>query len=328
MYKGELISLVVAISWTATALFAEVASKRMGSVALNVLRMVLSLSLLALTLWITLGVPFPPMADGQTWFWLSLSGFVGYVFGDYCLFQSYVLMSSRFGQLFMTLASPAAAVAAWVLLGEHMQPLAMLGMLVTMLGISLSIWNKGGEKGGKKLELKLPLKGVLFGVGAGIGQGVGLVLSKVGMEHYTDALACNGITDMASYINSAALLPVSLDFMMPFASTMIRAITGLVGFSIALFLFTKGGSRKLIEGTRDTRAFSCALGAAIFGPFVGVSLSLMATLYTNAGIAQTIMATTPVLILLPAWLLFKQKVTAMEVLGAMIAVLGVTLFFI
>lgn len=328
MYKGELISLVVAMSWTATALFAEVASKRMGSLPLNVLRMILSLSLLALTLWITLGVPFPPMADGQTWFWLSLSGFVGYVFGDYCLFQSYVLMNSRFGQLFMTLASPAAAVAAWVLLGEHMQMLAILGMIVTMLGIGMSIWSKGDENSGKKLELKLPLKGVLFGIGAGIGQGVGLVLSKVGMEYYTSSIAAQGVTDMAQYINSSALFPISLDFMMPFASTMIRAITGFIGFSVALFLFTKKGGQKLIQGTKDTRAFSCALGAAIFGPFVGVSLSLMATLYTNAGIAQTIMATTPVLIILPSWLLFKQKVTTLEVIGAIIAVLGVTLFFL
>lgn len=327
MYKGEIISLIVAMSWTATALFAEVASKRMGSLPLNVLRMILSLTLLSLTLWVTLGVPFPPFADSQTWFWLSLSGFVGYVFGDYCLFQSYVLMNSRFGQLFMTLASPAAAVTAFLLLGECMQLLAILGMFVTLFGIGLSIWSKG-EDGYKKLSLKLPVKGVLFGIGAGMGQGIGLVLSKVGMEHYTHAISSIGISDMASYLNSSALLPVSLDFMMPFASTMIRAITGLVGFSVALFLFTKGGSQKLLQGAKDGRAMSCALGAAIFGPFVGVSLSLMATLYTHAGIAQTIMATTPVLIILPSWLLFKQKVTILEVIGAIIAVFGVTLFFI
>lgn len=327
MYKGELISLVVAMSWTATALFAEVASKRIGSLALNVLRMILSLLLLGATLWITLGVPFPLMADGQTWFWLSLSGFVGYVLGDFCLFQSYVLMNSRFGQLFMTLASPAAAITAWMLLGEHMKPLAVLGMIVTLVGISLSIMSKG-EENGKKLELKLPLKGVLFGIGAGMGQGVGLVLSKVGMEYYSAAIAANGITDMASYINENALFPVSLDFMMPFASTMIRAITGFMGFTIALLLFSKTAKHLFIEGLHDSRAMSCALGAAIFGPFVGVSLSLMATLYTSAGIAQTIMATTPVLIIAPSWFLFRQKVTPLEVIGAVIAVLGVTLFFI
>lgn len=326
MYVGELISLGVAISWTATALFAEVASKRMGSLPLNVLRMALSLTLLSLTLYVTLGAPLPPMADRSTWFWLSLSGFVGYVLGDFCLFQSYVLMGARFGQLLMTLSSPSAAITAWLLLGERMQPLALLGMVVTILGISMSILGKGDDH--HKVALKLPLKGILLGIGAGAGQGVGLVLSKVGMQHYEAAIAAGGITDMYAYTAPDALLPVSLGVMMPFASTFIRAVIGMIGFSVALFLFTKQGGRRLLQGISDRKAMLCALGAALFGPFVGVSLSLMATLYTNAGIAQTIMAITPILILAPAYLLFKQKVTMIEVCGAVISVIGVALFFI
>lgn len=308
MFVGEIISLVVAVSWTATALFADVASHRMGSLVLNVVRMGLSLAFLALTLWYTIGVPYPLMADGETWFWLGMSGFVGYVLGDYCLFQSYVLIGSRFGQLFMTLASPAAAVTAWILLGEEMSLMAILGMLVTMTGIGMSVLNRGGES--HKLTLKLPLKGALMGIGAGLGQGIGLVLSKVGMEHYE--LVSGG----------------ALGHMMPFASTMIRAIIGMVGFSAALFLLTKNGSTRFMKGLRDGKAVGCALGAATFGPFIGVSLSLMATLYTSAGIAQTIMAMTPVFILLPARILFHQQITKLEVLGAIISVIGVSLFFI
>ena len=327
MILGELISLTVAFSWTATALFSEVASKRMGSLPLNVIRMVLSLSMLAITLWITLGVPYPIMADGWTWFWLSLSGFVGYALGDYCLFQSYILMGSRFGQLFMTLASPSAALTAWILLGESMRPLAILGMVITLLGIGMSVFNKGGEQS-HKLNLKLPVKGILLGIGAGMGQGIGLVLSKLGMEHYTTSLATQGITDLSQWSNTEALCPVSLDMMMPFASTMIRAITGLAGFSVALFIFSHHGGRRLQTALSNRKAVLCAIGAAIFGPFVGVSLSLMATLYTNAGIAQTIMSMTPVLIIAPSWLLFHQKVTIWEVIGACICVCGVSLFFI
>ena len=45
-YLGEVISLVVAISWTITALFAEVGSKRLGALQLNVIRMILSLLML------------------------------------------------------------------------------------------------------------------------------------------------------------------------------------------------------------------------------------------------------------------------------------------
>lgn len=328
MYLGELISLVVAFSWTATALFSEVASKRMGSLPLNVIRMVLSLALLALTLWITLGSPYPIMADSQTWLWLSLSGLVGYALGDWCLFQSYILMGSRFGQLFMTLASPSAALTAWLLLGEQMQPLAIAGMTITLLGISMSVLNRGGGDGRRKLSLKLPPQGILLGIGAGMCQGIGLVLSKVGMEHYESAIALQGIDDLSQWSSKGALIPLPLSYMMPFASTMIRAVTGLLGFTIALFVFSQNGKSRLQAAISNRKGMYCALGAAIFGPFVGVSLSLMATLYTHAGIAQTIMSLTPVLIILPSWLLFRQKVTVWEVVGACICVFGVSLFFI
>ncbi len=311
MLIGEFISLGVAISWTATALFADVASHRMGSLVLNVIRMGLSLLFLMGTLWVTIGVPYPLLADGETWLWLGLSGFVGYVLGDFCLFQGYVLMGSRFGQLFMTLSSPAAAITAWLLLGEKMSGMAILGMIVTMVGIGMSVLSKGSE--GHKLQLKLPIKGVLMGIGAGLGQGIGLVLSKVGMEHYEYSLQCAG---------------VDLGYMMPFASTMIRAIIGMAGFSFALFFLSHNGGKRLKRGVTDGKGMSCALGAALFGPFIGVSLSLMATLYTNAGIAQTIMAMTPIFILLPSRILFNQKITRLEVLGAIISVIGVSLFFI
>ena len=171
-YFGEILSVGVAISWTATALFAEVGSKRLGSLQLNVIRMSLSLLFLGITLWWFTGSPLPIYADGRTWFWLSLSGFVGYVLGDYCLFNAYVLIGSRFGQLFMTLAPIAAAFSGWLILGEKLSIQAIAGMLVTLSGIALSVLSRGTSH---KFGLKLPLKGVLFGIGAGMGQGVGLV---------------------------------------------------------------------------------------------------------------------------------------------------------
>ncbi|MBQ0049427.1 MAG: DMT family transporter [Bacteroidales bacterium] len=323
---GELISLSVAISWTATALFADVASRRLGSLGLNVVRMGLSLLLLALTLWLTLGTPLPPMTNGGTWLWLCLSGFVGYVLGDYCLFQCYVLIGARFGQLLMTLSAPSAAITAWLLLGERLSTMAVVAGLVTLTGIAMSILSR--KDGVGKLQLKLPMRGVLLGIGAGMGQGIGLVLSKVGMGCYTESLHDCGISDPSSWTAPDALLPIPVGVMMPFASTMIRAIVGLLGFVVAITLLNKQARIKLRQGAHDATARWCALGATLFGPFIGVSLSLMATLYTHAGIAQTIMAMTPVFILLPSWLLFRQRVTWMEVVGAMVSVVGVSLFFL
>lgn len=307
-YLGEAISLAVAVSWTVTALFAEVGSKRLGSLQMNVVRMILSLVMLGATLWWFTGSPFPLYADGKTWLWLSMSGFVGYLLGDYCLFNSYIWIGSRFGQLFMTLAPPTAALFGWMLLGETLAWNALLGMLVTLTGIGISVLNKGESQ---KLSLKLPLKGVLYGIGAGVGQGIGLVLSKVGMNFYEGAIPAGEelVTDLV-----------------PFASTFIRAVTGAIGF-----LCVMGFQRQfhtLDTSMRDRKGMNAALWATITGPFIGVSLSLMAVQYTEAGIASTLMALTPVLIIWPAHLFFGQQVTFKEVIGACISVIGVSLFFI
>ena len=307
-YAGEIISLTVAVSWTVTALFAEVGSKRLGSLQRNVIRMVLSLLMLGATLWWFTGSPVPLYADGKAWFWLSLSGFVGYLLGDYCLFNSYIWIGSRFGQLFMTLAPPTAAIAGFFMLGETLAWNAWLGMLVTLTGIGISVLNKGASN---KFSLKLPLKGVLFGIGAGVGQGVGLVLSKVGMSHYEVSIPA-GEERVAD--------------LMPFASTFIRAVTGAIGFLCVMGLQRK--FHTLATSVRDRKGMNAAVWATITGPFIGVSLSLMAVQYTEAGIASTLMALTPVFIIWPAHFFFGQKVTFKEVVGACISVIGVSLFFV
>lgn len=307
-YIGEIISLVVAFSWTITALFAEVGSKRLGSLQMNVIRMLLSLLMLGATLWWFTGSPYPLYADGQAWLWLSLSGLVGYLLGDYCLFNSYIWIGSRFGQLFMTLAPPTAALFGWILLGETLAWNALLGMLVTLTGIGISVLNKGTSN---KLSLKLPLKGVLFGIGAGVGQGVGLVLSKVGMNYYEMSIPAG--EEMVADL-------------LPFASTFIRAVTGAVGF-LCLMGFQKQ-FHTLATSVRDFKGMNAAVWATVTGPFIGVSLSLMAVQYTEAGIASTLMALTPVFIIWPAHFFFHQKVTFKEVIGACISVAGVSLFFI
>lgn len=322
MFVGETIALFVALSWTVTALFAEVASKRMGSLPLNTVRMTMSLCLLAVTLWLTMGLPYPRFADKATWTWLLMSGVVGYVIGDYCLMQGYIYIGSRFGQLFMTLSAPTAAITGRLLLGEQMSPHAVIGMIVTLSGIALSVLSKQDNS----VKLGLPTKGVFFAAMAGICQGFGLVLSKAGLQHYDAAIATAGLA--ADSVPDGALLPMPLYLSVPFAATMIRASIGLVGFFLLLVIFNRDWKAKLSHAVHDRRAMWCVFGATIFGPFIGVSASLLATQYTSTGIAQTLFALTPVLIIAPAAWLFKQKVTLREIIGAVISVCGVCLFFI
>ena len=308
-HLGEIISLVVAVSWTVTALFADKASHRLGSMTANVLRLTMAIVFLGVLLWVTVGHPYPVYASGQAWWWLALSALVGYVFGDWCLFNCYLSIGARFGQLFMTLAPPMAAIAGWAILGETLSWKSMLAMAVTLSGIAISILSRGG---GHRVHLTLPFKGVLLGLGAGLGQGVGLVLSKVGLQYYADAIPADAPRLMAD--------------MLPFASTMIRAVVGAAGF-LGLMALQRDLPR-LRTAVRDKVGMRYALIMTLFGPVLGVSLSLMAVQYTNAGIASTLMALTPVFILFPYAFIYKQRIKLREILGVAVSMTGVALFFL
>ncbi len=308
-YLGEIISIVVAVSWTVTAWFADKESHRVGAMVTNALRLSLAVVFLAVLLWFTVGRPYPVYADSRAWFWLSLSALVGYVFGDWCLFNCYLSIGARFGQLFMTIAPPTAAFAGWMLLGETLSWKAALAMLITLAGIAISILSRGD---GRQVRLDLPLKGVLLGIGAGLGQGFGLVLSKIGMEHYAAAIPPDA--------------PSLMESMLPFASTMIRAVIGGAGFLLILALQKNLGG--FVKAVKDPVSMKYASLITLFGPALGVSLSLMAVRYANAGIASTLMALTPVIILLPEVLVNKKRIRFKEILGVVVSVTGVALFFL
>ena len=301
-YIGELISIGVAFSWTATALLSEFGSKRLGNLTLNVLRMALALLFSLVLFGVATGSLWPSGVSTEACGWMLLSGLVGYVIGDFCLFQCYIIIGSRYGQLFMTLAPLSAALMAWVTLGEQMTSRGFLAMLVTLTGISISVLGRGEHH---KVSLKLPLSGVLFAVGAAVCQGVGLVLSKIGMAHYDTAQTA--------------------EWLIPFSANFFRCIAGIVGF--LLLHYFREGMAPLREALHDRKGMAVATATTIFGPFVGVGFSLMAVQYTSAGIASTLMALTPIIIILPSWWLFRQPITWKAVLGAVISVVGVSLFF-
>lgn len=138
-HTGEIISLIVAVSWTLTALSFEYASKKIGALSLNIIRLLMAMVMLGIAIFAVTGSPVPVGAGGKAWMWLALSGLVGYVFGDFCLLNSYVIIGSRFGQLFMTLAPPSAALAGLLMLGQKMSLTAIAGMVTCLLGIAISV---------------------------------------------------------------------------------------------------------------------------------------------------------------------------------------------
>jgi drug/metabolite transporter (DMT)-like permease len=303
--KGELAALLTAVFWTITALAFESASKKVGSLAVNLIRLCLAFLFLSVFGFFTGGSFLPLGATSHQWIWLSVSGLVGFVLGDLFLFQAYVVVGARISMLIMALAPPIAALTGWLLMDETMSAKNLAGMVLTFVGISMAILARKAidpedflikPKRGK-LGFKYPIKGLLLAFGGAAGQGIGLVLSKYGMGQYD-----------------------------PFAATQIRVITGVVGFILIIVAFKASG--KVLIALKNSSAMKRLSLGAFFGPFLGVSFSLIAVQYTSSGIASTIMSIVPVLIIVPSVFIMKEKITWQEIAGAFIAVAGVSLFFI
>ena len=300
-YFGEIAGLLTAVFWTVTSMAFESAGKKVGSLAVNLIRLVMAFFLLGLYSWISRGVFIPTDATLYQWQWLILSGIVGFVIGDLLLFQAFVVIGARISMLVMSLAPPFAALMGWLLLDEVLTIKNWTGMAITLTGIIVVILKREkSELNGSvvaRLRSGYSLPGILLALGGALGQATGLVLSKKGMGNY-DA----------------------------FSASQIRVVAGIAGFAL-LFVFMKRWMR-VWAAIKNPPAMKRIAVGAFFGPFLGVSFSLLAVQHTETGIAATLMAIVPVLIIAPSILIFHEKINAKEIIGALITVLGIAFFFL
>lgn len=298
---GELAALLTAMFWTVTALAFEAASRKLGSLVVNLLRLIIGFCFLTLFVYFYRGSLLPLDASPRTWFYLSVSGLIGFVFGDLCLFQAFVVIGARVSMLMMALAPPLTALIGWIILGEKLHLVSWIGMALTLSGIALVVLKKHAKdetiSGIPKMKFNYPIWGILLGFGGALGQAGGLVLSKFGMKGYDT-----------------------------FAATQIRVIAGIIGFSVLFFSLRLW--KEAFRGLTYRKPMLQLTLGAFFGPFLGVSFSLISIKYADTGIAATIMALVPVLIIPPSMLIYKEKVTPREIIGAILAVSGVAIFFL
>jgi len=101
---GEIAGIGVSVCWTMSALFFEKAGSKMGSLSVNFIRLFMAIIFLGITTFFSRGIFFPSDATAYQWFWLGLSGVVGFYLGDLFLFKSYSVIGSRTAALIMSLA--------------------------------------------------------------------------------------------------------------------------------------------------------------------------------------------------------------------------------
>lgn len=294
-YIGELAALATAFCWAITSSSFEVAGKKIGSQPLNLIRLVIGMIFLCIFTFITRGIAFPLDASFDTWKWLLLSGLVGLVIGDLLLFEAFVRIGARISMLIYASVPPMSGILAYVFLGETMNKIQVIGMLITLSGIAVVILVRGDKK--NKIKLSHPIAGILLAFGGALGQSMGYIIGKFGLHDYN-----------------------------PFAATQIRIVAAIVGFTI---IFTiRGKWSTVLDAIRHTPAMKFVTLGSFFGPFLGVSLSLLAIQHTNPGVASTLMSITPVILIPMAILIKKEKVHFKEVIGALVTVSGVGLIFL
>lgn len=292
---GEIAALITAVCWTITATAFELAGKKVGSLSVNYIRLLIAFVLIGLFTTVTRGMFLPLDATSKAWFWLSLSGLIGFVIGDLFLFQAYVEIGSRISMLIMALVPPITGLLGYITMGELLTALNLIGMSITISGIALVVLVRNPE--GKTLKFSHSVKGISYAFIGALGQSLGLILSKIGMGNYN-----------------------------PFAATQIRIISGIIGFTVAFFVMKRWD--KLKEAIKNKNAMKYISLGSVFGPFLGVSFSLLAIQHTTTGVASTITSIVPVLIIPSSIFILKEKVYPKEIFGAVITVVGVSLLFI
>ncbi len=300
-YAGEIAAFGTVLCWTVGSQCFEAAGKRIGSLSVNMIRLIIAFFLFCATLAITRGELIPGDFPASAWKWLIISGLIGFTFGDMCLFSAFVRIGPRLSMLLMTLTAPITAFLGWAFLNEKYTKWQWMGVLVTLIGVSWVILKRNGKPGSKNgknklLEREITWKGILLGFGGAIGQAVGFIISKVGMM------------DGNSYLD-------------PFAATQIRVIGGTGGFIVLFFIL--GWWPNVIRSTKNIPAVGLAAAGAFLGPFLGVSLSLLALHYTTAGVASTIMSLVPITLIPFAIFLHKEHVSIHGFIGTIVAIFGV-----
>ena len=262
----------------------------------NRIRLVFAFILLVPTNFILTGQLIPLSASAESWFWLGLSGIVGFTLGDTMLFQAFVMLGTRITMLIMSLVPVIGAFSAWVFLGERLSVLEIASIAIVIGGISSVVILRHIES--EQTNRRHMILGIFLALGGAMGQAGGLILSRKGMTGDLSALSANVIR------------------------------VGVAMITIWLATLFMGKVKYTIGRLSDKKGTLVTFAASVMGPFLGVWMSLVAIKYAKIGVASAIMALPPILILPLVYVAFKEKVSRGAIIGTVVAVGGTILLFI
>lgn len=295
MIWGELAALGTAVCWSFTAVFFSYSGRLIGSDVVNRSRLIFAFLFLSLSHFLFEGSLFPMHVEAFRWGWLGVSSILGLVIGDTFLFQAYVLIGPRLAMLLMSTVPIYSTLFGWLLFGETVSRWELTGILLAVGGIAWVVTEK--QPGMNALETRQYKKGLLMGLLGALGQVANLVTAKYGLV--------GGFSSLSA--------------------TLIRILVAVVLlWGIAIL---RGQVRYSLQQWHNQPAFAAMIGGAVAGPFLGIWLSLVAISLARLGIASTLMALPPVLLIPIEFVAFKKQVSRRGIAGTAVAILGVAVLF-
>jgi drug/metabolite transporter (DMT)-like permease len=228
---------------------------------------------------------------------LVISGILGLVLGDSFLFKSFQLIGARLGIIIMAVVPVLSTILAFFFLNEIISWLGMFGMLLTIAGILIVVLER---KNPEQDNISISKIGIFYGLLGALGQASGLIFAKFAFQ----GGELNGFAASFIRLFSASII------ILPLAATFRR-------YKNPLSIYPK-----------DSYSTKVIVIGTIFGPVLGITGSLIAIEYAKVGIASTLMATMPIIMLPISRFYFKEKLDWKAIVGAFVAVIGTAIIFL
>ncbi|MEM8501702.1 MAG: EamA family transporter [Cyanobacteria bacterium P01_D01_bin.1] len=325
---GEAAALLAAFLWAAASLMFGRMGRQIAPLVLNLVKGVFALAMLMLTILIQTGISEAPDLPLVAVTLLVLSGGLGIGLGDTAYFSAINTLGARKALLLETLAPPMSTVLAWVFLAERLPLSAIAGILITLLGIAWVISERvaGDPLPATKAGLRISLLATFC-------QAAGAVLSRAALaETAVSPLWSSLIRLSAGLVFMAGLViarPQYLEVKASRPSVSKPSVSGpLVSEPSSEEYSSNGPSsnrwRAVMVLLKSPQLLVGVAIASFFATYLGIWLQQTALKYTATGIAQALLATSP-LFVLPIAAMLGEKITQRAVLGVAITLGGVWL---
>jgi len=315
-YLGEGAALLAAFLWAAATLMFGRIGKHLSPVVLNLVKGVIAIALLLLTLLFQLRTADTlPALPQRSVIYLLLSGALGIGLGDTAYFAAINALGARRALLLETLAPPMAAVLARVFLSEQLSWRAIAGIVITLLGVAWVISERtpGSQK-------QVTLAGLQVALLATFCQAAGAVLSRGALAETTVSPLWSSLLRLGAGLLCMSLLILLRPQYLANAAETTNGADGRVSSSISLRI----EGQKILQQLRSPRLLGAIALASFFATYLGIWLQQISLKFAAAGIAQALLATSP-LFVLPMAALSGEGLSKRSVLGVVVALGGVWL---